>query len=112
MKIPGSSDFFKSTISKTGSKKESKKAGAKESKISGSSKKSNQGASSAEKVLLSSKAMDIAKINEVVKASPDIRTEKVERIKGEIAAGTYSVNGKDIAEKILKEILAESAFLE
>ncbi|MCH7524131.1 MAG: flagellar biosynthesis anti-sigma factor FlgM [Bacteroidetes bacterium] len=112
MKIPGSADFFKSTISKTGAKKESKKAGAKESEISGSAKKSNQGASSAEKVLLSSKARDIARINEVVKASPDIRTERVERIKGEIANGTYSVDGKDIAEKILKEILAESAFLE
>lgn len=111
MKIPGSSDFFKSTVSKAGSKKESNKADGKESITSGSATKSNQGATSTEKVLLSSMARDIAQINEVVKASPDFRTEKVERIKNEIAAGTYSVSGKDIAEKILKEILAESAFL-
>ena len=109
MKILGSAGFFKSTISKTGAKEE-KKAGAKESKALGSEKKSAQGVS-AKKVLLSSKALDIAKINEIIKASPDIRAEKVERIKNEIAKGTYSVDGKEIAEKILKEILAESAFL-
>lgn len=109
MKIPGTPGQFKSTVSKTSSK-EAKKAGAKDGKVSGSGKKSAQG-TTAEKVLLSPKAKDIAKINEIIKASPDIRTEKVERIKSEIATGTYSVDGKEIAEKILKEILAESEFL-
>ncbi len=60
---------------------------------------------------MSSTAKDIAKINEIIKASPDIRTDKVERIKSEIASGTYFVEGKEIAEKILKEIIAESDFL-
>lgn len=110
MKIPGSSDFFKSSVTRTGSK-DSKKADSKVSKDAGSAKVVARGQSS-ENVHLSSRAQDIAKINQIVKASPEIRTEKVERIKNEIEKGTYSVEGKDIAEKILKEILAESAFLE
>tara|TARA_B100000315_G_scaffold195228_1_gene186042 strand:+ start:15411 stop:15746 length:336 start_codon:yes stop_codon:yes gene_type:complete len=110
MEIPGSPGHFKSSTSKTGSKKEAKKTDTKDSKASGSEKKSTQYASS-EKVLLSSKAKDIAKVSEIIKASPDIRTEKVERIKSEIAKGTYSVDGKEIAGKILEEILAESEFL-
>jgi negative regulator of flagellin synthesis FlgM len=109
MEIPGSPGSFKGSISKTGSK-ETKKADSKKSASLGSEKSSSQGAGT-EKVLLSSKARDIAKINEIIKSSPEIRTEKVERIKNEIAKGTYSVDGKEIAEKILTEILAESSFL-
>ena len=110
MEIPGSSGRFKSTTSKTDSKKEEKKADTKDKKVSGSEKKYTQ-STSAQKVLVSSKAKDIAKVSEIIKASPDIRTEKVERIKSEIAKGTYSVDGKEIAGKILEEILAESEFL-
>lgn len=110
MKIPGADGFIKSTISKTGSK-ETRKADTNGSKVASSEKTTSQ-ESSAEKVLLSAKARDIAKISEIVKSSPDVRTEKIERIKNEIAEGTYSVDGQKIAENILKEILSESAFLE
>lgn len=109
MKIPGTEGFIKSTISKTGSK-ETKRADSKGSKVASGEKATSQ-KSSAEKVLLSTKARDIAKISEIVKSSPDIRAEKVERLKNEIAKGTYSVDGQKIAENILKEILSESAFL-
>ena len=60
---------------------------------------------------MSSKTKDIARINEIIKSSPDFRTEKVERLKNEIATRKYSIAGEEIAEKILKEILAESEFL-
>lgn len=109
MKIPGQDSFTKSSISRTQTKG-SKKADSKGNKVSKSEKPSTQDASS-EKVALSSKAKDIVKINEIIKASSDIRTEKVERIKNDIAKGTYSVAGEKIAEKILKEILSESDFL-
>lgn len=109
MKIPGTDGFIKSTISKTGSK-DTIKAGSKDSKVPDKEGVTSQ-KSSAEKVLLSSKARDLGKINEIIKSSPEIRSEKVERIKNEIAKGTYSVDGQKIAENILKEILSESDFL-
>ena len=84
MKIPSLSGHFKSTTSKTNSKKEAKKADTKDKKVSGSEKKYTQ-STSAQKVLVSSKAKDIAKINEIIKSSQDFRSEKVERFKNEIA---------------------------
>ena len=110
MKIPGSENFIKNAISKAESKG-SKRVGSKGSKTAGKETASS-GAASSEKVLLSSTGKDIARISDIIKASPDIRAEKVERIKTEIDNGTYSIDGKKIAENILKEILSESSFLE
>lgn len=109
MKIPGTSGFEEKTTSRTRAK-ETKNAGKRGGGVS-EKKKSTAQAQSAGNVSLSSRAKEIAKINEIIKSSPDIRTEKVEKIKNEIAKGTYSVDAKDVAEKILKEILSESSFL-
>jgi negative regulator of flagellin synthesis FlgM len=76
--------------------------------------KSQGGASSTsgtEQIAISSKAKDIQKATEVVAAAPDIRTEKVERIKNEIAQGEYRVSSEDLAEKVLENIITESKFL-
>lgn len=35
------------------------------------------------------------------KDSPDIRSEKVDRIKAEIEAGTYKVSAEDVAKKMM-----------
>ncbi|MEE2987262.1 MAG: flagellar biosynthesis anti-sigma factor FlgM [Nitrospinota bacterium] len=64
-----------------------------------------------ENIALSSKAKDIQKAFEAAKSSPDIRVDKVERIKNSIADGTFHVDSKDLAEKILKDIITESKFL-
>ena len=75
---------------------------------------SQSGASSTsgtEQIAISSKAKDIQKATEVVNAAPDIRTEKVERIKNEIAKGDYHVSSEDLAGKVLENIIAESKFL-
>ena len=67
--------------------------------------------SGTEQIAISSKAKDIQKATEVVNAAPDIRTEKVERIKNEIAKGDYHVSSEDLAEKVLENIITESKFL-
>ena len=75
---------------------------------------SQSGASSTsgtEQIAISSKAKDIQKATEVVNAAPDIRTEKVERIKNEIAKGDYHVSSEDLAGKVLENIITESKFL-
>lgn len=76
--------------------------------------KSQGGASSTsgtEQIAISSKAKDIQKATEVANAAPDIRTEKVERIKNETAKGEYRVSSEDLAEKVLENIITESKFL-
>jgi negative regulator of flagellin synthesis FlgM len=76
--------------------------------------KSQGGASSTsgtEQIAISSKAKDIQKATEAVSTAPDIRTEKVERIKNEIAKGDYRVSSEDLAEKVLENIITESKFL-
>jgi negative regulator of flagellin synthesis FlgM len=65
----------------------------------------------AEHIAISSKAKDIQKATEAVNAAPDIRIEKVDRIKEQIANGSYSVSSEQLAEKILENIIKESNFL-
>ncbi|MFQ5671675.1 MAG: flagellar biosynthesis anti-sigma factor FlgM [Nitrospinales bacterium] len=65
----------------------------------------------AEQVSVSSKARDIQRAHEVIKSSPDIRTEKVNRIKQAIADGTFKVDSEKLAGKILEDIITQSAFL-
>ena len=76
--------------------------------------KSTGGTSStggAEQIAISSKAKDIQKATEAVNAAPDIRIEKVDRIKDQIANGSYSVSSEQLSEKILENIITESKFL-
>jgi negative regulator of flagellin synthesis FlgM len=76
--------------------------------------KSQSGTSStggAEHIAISSKAKDIQKATEAVNAAPDIRIEKVGRIKEQITNGTYSVSSEQLAEKILENIIKESNLL-
>ena len=65
----------------------------------------------AEHIAISSKAKDIQKATESINAAPDIRIEKVDRIKEQIANGSYSVSSEQVAEKILENIITESNFL-
>ncbi len=73
---------------------------------------SSKGSGSSEQIVLSSKAKDIQKASETAKSAPDIRTEKVNRIKKEISEGRFRVDSKDLAESILKNIITESKFLD
>jgi negative regulator of flagellin synthesis FlgM len=64
-----------------------------------------------EQIAISSKAKGIQLATEVVNAAPDIRIEKVDKIKDQIANGTYNVSSLQIAEKVLENIIKESNFL-
>ena len=71
-----------------------------------------RGTQGSEHIALSSKAKDIQKSHEVVKNSSDIRVDKVDRITAAIAEGSFHVDSHELAEKILKDVIAESKFLE
>ena len=86
-------------------------------KVSGKeSAKTNQldssGTKGAENIVLSSKAKDIQKSHAAIKSSSDIRIDKVEQIKAAISDGTFHVDSQVLAEKMLKEVITESKFID
>lgn len=56
-------------------------------------------------VSLSSGAKEAAAISKKLKEVSDIRTELVNEIRNKIAAGTYDVTGKQVAEKVVNAAL-------
>jgi len=72
---------------------------------SASSASSTQGS---DKTALSSEAIALQKAISAVKANPEaVRTEKVERIKAEIANNSYKVDPLEVAGSVLKDIIIQ-----
>ena len=103
MEIPGIKGKSIQNLPKVSGKQAPKK-----SADSGSSTTGTQGS---ENIALSAKAKGVQLAHEVVKNTPDIRVDKVERIKQQIADGSFHVDSRDLAEKILKDVITESKFL-
>ena len=58
-----------------------------------------------DKVILSQEAKKIQEAKKLMDSIPDIREEKVAKIKAQIENGTYQVEEKKLAAKIIKESL-------
>jgi negative regulator of flagellin synthesis FlgM len=54
-----------------------------------------------DKVSLSDASKDMKLVKEAVASAPDIRSEKVDPIKQEVASGKYKVNADKVAEKLI-----------
>jgi len=104
MEIPGNEFRVKNKTVQS----RAKVTGKESTKTQVAGAKSTEGA---EQIALSSKAKDIQKAHEAVKNSSDIRVDKVERVKAEIAEGRFHVNSDKLAEKILKDVITEAKFL-
>jgi negative regulator of flagellin synthesis FlgM len=57
-----------------------------------------------DKMQISDKAKDIIQSKKELQKRPEVRTEKVAALKEEIANGSYKVDSKKIAAKILKNL--------
>lgn len=57
-----------------------------------------------DEIRLSEKAMEFQYALKKIREVEDIRTEKVEKIKTQVKSGTYYVDGKKIAEKMIEDI--------
>ncbi len=58
-----------------------------------------------DKVNVSDKARKLARLRKLVEASPDVRAEKVERIKEAVEDGKYSIKTARIAEAIIRKAI-------
>src|SRR5690606_41276818 len=58
-------------------------------------------------VELSRESREVQAAWQAIKAAPDVRTEKVARIKAALEAGTYRVRGRGVARKMKRGILLE-----
>ncbi len=57
-----------------------------------------------DKMQISDKAKEMIKAKKELENQPEVRAEKVTSIKEKIAEGTYQVDSKKIAAKILKDL--------
>ena len=108
MEIPGNELRVKNKAIQSRGKVTGKESAKMETVGGSSGAKGTQGT---EHIALSPKAKDIQKIHEAIKNSPDIRVDKVERVKTEIAEGRFHVNSEELAEKILKDVITDAKFL-
>jgi flagellar biosynthesis anti-sigma factor FlgM len=65
---------------------------------------SSQRTLQSDQVHLSGRAKELADLRQVIKQMPEIRTDKVKRLKKSIREGTYRVDSFQLAGKILEEI--------
>ncbi len=76
-------------------------------KIDGSGKEGSSQTVKEDKVVLSPKAKEVQEATKLIKELPDIREEKIAKLKEEIDQGTYRIDGKKIAFKMLKESILD-----
>ena len=58
-----------------------------------------------DKLEISQAGKDINVAKKAIKASPDVREDKIEAIKKQMAEGTYSVSTEALADKILNSFM-------
>ena len=65
-------------------------------------------AAASDQVELSSQARDIQRVRAVVQDAPEVRMDKVEAARRALQSGNLNLNGRDLAEKLLKDARTES----
>ena len=78
------------------------RAGAVSAAAQQASKAQKQQSPRVDTVTLSANARAVAAAREAVKATPDVRAEKVAEIKQRVSDGTYTVSSSVLARKMLK----------
>lgn len=63
--------------------------------------------SSADSVEISEKARHIQHLNALAASGPEVRADRVAEVQQKIEAGTYTVDGKRIAEKLIRSAVQD-----
>ena len=64
-----------------------------------------------DRVELSSGSRDAMKMQEIIQSTPSERAEMVEKLRAQIESGEYSVDSREIAGKMLLNLLSEQSLL-
>ncbi|OGQ98633.1 MAG: flagellar biosynthesis anti-sigma factor FlgM [Deltaproteobacteria bacterium RIFOXYD12_FULL_55_16] len=62
----------------------------------------------ADRVVLSAGSLEAQKIRDILAQTPDVRTDRVQALKKEIARGEYQVDSFRLADKMLASLLSET----
>ena len=62
-----------------------------------------------DRVEISPRSREIARVQELVQTAPEMRVEKVARLKSEYEAGTYNVQSEKVANALLASVLTDKA---
>ncbi len=76
-------------------------------KIDGLAKQCSSQTVKEDKVVLSPKAKEVQEATKLIKELPNIREDKVAKLKEQVDQGTYRIDGKKIAFKMLKESILD-----
>lgn len=94
--IPGDEHVKPKTGAKTGETREAP----------GQPGRTNQKTGS-DQIEISGVVQEISRISELVRATPDIRADRVEAVKEAIDSGNYQIDSRKVAEKLLNTIHEE-----
>lgn len=64
-------------------------------------------AASEDRVELSGRSKDLAKAHEAVAGTPDVRRQKVEELKRQVANNEYQVKAEEVAHRMIVDFLGE-----
>ena len=76
----------------------------------GPDRQKDRSVSGEDNVELSRAAGELKRTRKVLEEVPDVRQEKIERIKNQIENGTYEIKSDKIADKMVKESLMNDLF--
>ena len=61
-----------------------------------------------DRVVLSAGSLDLQKVRDILEQTPEVRTDRVQALKEEIARGEYQVDPYRLADKMMGSLLSET----
>jgi negative regulator of flagellin synthesis FlgM len=80
-------------------------SGAADGKSATSEKAAATSGAASDTVQLSKNYRDLASTQKSISGTDEIRTDKVQQVKNQLASGTYSINPGEIAGKMMNEVM-------
>jgi flagellar biosynthesis anti-sigma factor FlgM len=74
-------------------------------KPNGEDKTGNTGTIPSDRVEISQNYRDLTQATKALVSTADVRTEKVDQIRNQVASGSYQVNPSGIADRMIDEII-------
>ncbi|ADL11795.1 flagellar biosynthesis anti-sigma factor FlgM [Acetohalobium arabaticum] len=77
-------------------------------KASKSNSEAKKSKNKGDKLFISSDAKEMQEAKKALESQPEVRREKVERLKKQIKTGNYNVSGEEVADKMLSRTIVDN----